>query len=155
MAAIDDASFCNIRAQHGDSISYVVSNRLREVAVHFHMLTLNASWTVGTLMWNARIPPMGERSGDITMIIPRKLNDSDEDFIEDTIVVVFCVGEQSVDRFKSAAEWLQRIYLPPVVLPSGRRSQSVPTWLPFVPPPNCQIRHFTVQTVPKKSSSRE
>lgn len=153
--AVDEASFRNIRVQHGDTISYVISNKLRAAPVHLHMLSLNASWSIGTLLWNARIPPMGERSGDITMVIPRKINDNDEDAIEDTIIVIFCVGEQSADRFRSVAEWLRRIYLPPVVLSPGRRSQSVPTWLPFVPPPNCQVRQFTIKTAPRDNGSNQ
>jgi hypothetical protein len=116
------------------------------------MLSLNASWTIGQLQWNVRVPPLGVRSGDMMMTIPAAISEDDDAEIEDTIIVIFCVGEQSVDRYRTPSEWHERIYLPPVLLTSDHRGQSVPTWLPFVPPPNCQVRHFTIHTTPHKRS---
>ncbi|KAK1755391.1 hypothetical protein QBC47DRAFT_460409 [Echria macrotheca] len=146
--ALEDASFRRVEARHGDSLSYVISARVPDdrIPVHVHMLSLNASWTISTLLWNARV--VGERSGEITVTIPRKVcEETDGDDIEDTIIVVFCVGEQAVDRFRTAADWLRRVYLPPVLLLEGTH-QSVPTWLPFVPPPSWQVRYFEIHTVP-------
>jgi len=148
--AVDDAFGSEIRVLQGDRLSYVISNRLSDVPVHVHMISLNASWSIGNLQWDIRVPPLGMRSGDMIMAIPPNVNDDDDLEIEDTIVVIFCTGEQSVDRYSTASEWQKRIYLPPVLLSAEHRSQSVPTWLPFVPPPNCQIRHFTVRTAPRE-----
>lgn len=151
--AVDDALGTTFQAFMGDRISYVVFNRLTDAPVHVHMLSLNASWTVGQLQWNLRVPSMGVRSGDMMMSIPAKVNEDDDTEIEDTIIVIFCVGEQSVDRYRTPSEWHERIYLPPVLLTSDHRGQSVPTWLPFVPPPNCLVRHFTIRTSPRRRSN--
>lgn len=85
----------------------------------------------------------------MSLFTPPKMNEEDDYSAEDIIIVVLCVGEQTVDHFRTAKEWLNKIYLPPVMLAFDRCSQSVPTWLPFVPPPNCQIRHFSVRTSPR------
>jgi hypothetical protein len=114
------------------------------------MLSLNASWTVGTLLWNVRIPPQEERGGDLTMVVPRRANDDDPMEVEDTIVVVFCVGEQCGERLVTPSEWLKSIYLPPVLLEPGleeEEGREVPIWPFFVPPPNWLVKEFTVRTV--------
>jgi hypothetical protein len=122
------------------------------------MLSLNASRTVGTLLWNVRIPPRQQRTGDLTMALPRRVyvNADDDDGLveeaEDTILVIFCVGEQCAERMVTAAEWLRGVYIPPVLWEpdgSGRgaKEREVPVWPFFVPPPNWVVKHFTVRTM--------
>ncbi|KAK3682948.1 hypothetical protein B0T22DRAFT_297624 [Podospora appendiculata] len=93
----EDGSFGRLRLHNGENFSYVIANRTDAVPVYVHMLCLNASWTIGTLLWNTFIPPRGETSGDLAISIPRKVNELDADEIEDTILVIFCVGEQLGD----------------------------------------------------------
>ncbi|KAK0707863.1 hypothetical protein B0H67DRAFT_543167 [Lasiosphaeris hirsuta] len=150
-----DVSFNRLQVYHGDMVSYVISNRLETAPVHMHMLSLNASWSIGTLLWNVRIPPLGERTGELTMTIPRKVNDDDPNEIEDMIIIIFSVDWLCGERFRSAAEWLKSIYTPPILITPERQHQSVSTWLPFVPPPNWQVRYFTVQTVQRGRSDSE
>lgn len=132
---------------HGDVLSYVIANHTDSLPVYVHMLSLNASWTIGTLLWNIRIPPQEERAGDLTMMVPRRANDDDPMEVEDTIVVIFCVGEQCTERLATPSEWLKGVYLPPVLLEPGAEGGEVPVWPLFVPPPNWTVRAFTVRTV--------
>lgn len=76
------------------------------------------------------------------MMIPAVVNEDDNTEVADTIIVVLCTEEQSIDSYKTPSEWHERIYLPPVLLTSDHRGQSVSPWLLFVSPPNCQVRRF-------------
>ncbi|KAH6617537.1 hypothetical protein F5144DRAFT_624215 [Chaetomium tenue] len=76
----------------GDVLTYTLSNRTALHTASVHMLSLNASWTVGTLLWNARLPPRQQRTGELTMVLPRRVNEDDPAEAEDAIVVIFCVG---------------------------------------------------------------
>ncbi|KAK4456718.1 hypothetical protein QBC42DRAFT_190347 [Cladorrhinum samala] len=171
---LEDAAVARFQLFHGEMFTYVLSN-YSEMPVWVYMLSLNASWTVGTLLWNVCIPPGAkwertggsgsERTGDLSMSIPRKLNDDDPDVIEDTMVVIACFGEQFGGHGRGGGgmigvttpeEWLKNIYVPPVLVEDGSEGkdnnevQQVPVWLPFIPPPNWQIRHFTIRTVPRE-----
>ncbi|KAK0615242.1 hypothetical protein B0T17DRAFT_620037 [Bombardia bombarda] len=163
---LDDASFAHFQMYDNETFSYVISNKTSSIPVYVHILCLNASWTVGTLLWNVRIPPMSEKTGDLTMTIPRKVNDDDGTEIEDKILVIFRVGEQYCESYGITEEWLRRIYVPPVIVPvdgeKGAASGSAgcalsrhSCWLPFVPPPSWQVRYFTVRTVPRVGKTEE
>ncbi|KAK3291539.1 uncharacterized protein B0H64DRAFT_366873 [Chaetomium fimeti] len=133
----------------GDVLAYTLSNRTDTHTAYVHMLSLNASWTVGTLLWNVRIPPRQQRTGELTMALPRRVNDDDPPEAEDTIVVIFCVGEQCAERLVTPAEWLRSVYVPPVLLKPGVGSVRVPVWPGFVPPPNWVVMGFGVRTMPR------
>jgi hypothetical protein len=158
-----DASFSSspepLQVYHGDILSYTITNRTDTFPTYVHMLSLNASWNVSTLLWNVRIPPRGQRTGDLSMTLPRRINDSDDDplleeVVEDRIVVIFCVGEQCAERMVTAAEWLGSVYVPPVFVEhpgSGEERVRVKVRGVFVPPPNWVVKVFKVQvrTVPR------
>ncbi|KAJ4294672.1 hypothetical protein N0V88_004902 [Collariella sp. IMI 366227] len=148
-----DASSNKLELVHGDSIRYTISNHTDVLPTFVHMLSLNSSWTVSPLLWNVRIPPRQKRTGDLTMVLPRKVNDDDPAEAEDMIVVIFCVGEQCVERLLTPSEWLKSIYVPPVLLEAGMEGSEVPVWPCFVPPPNWVVRHFTVRTVQRPTTS--
>jgi hypothetical protein len=111
------------------------------------MLSLNASWTVSTLLWNVRIPPRQQRTGELTMVLPRRVNEDDPVEAVDTILVIFCVGEQCAERMVTPAEWLSSVYVPPVLVGPGEGTVEVPVGRCFVPPPNWVVKCFTVRTV--------
>lgn len=141
---------------HGDSLRYIISNRTDSHTAHVHMLSLNASWTIGTLLWHVHIPPRQQRTGDLTMVLPGPVNDDDPPEAEDTILVIFCVGEQCSERLVTSSEWLKGIYIPPLLLEPGTDSnKGVPVWPFFVPPPNWLVKHFTVRTVQRPQGEGE
>ncbi|KAK3998092.1 hypothetical protein QBC44DRAFT_255 [Cladorrhinum sp. PSN332] len=155
--SLEDAAVARFQLYHGEMFTYVLSNYTKNLPVYVYMLSLNASWTVGNLLWNVCIPPGAgcERTGDLTMSIPRKINDDDPDVIEDTMVVIASFGEPC-GSMGSPAEWLRSVYVPPVLFMAASDDDSksncerdVPVYLPFLPPPNCQIRFFTIRTVPR------
>jgi hypothetical protein len=146
------ASSDELQLHDGDVISYVLSNRTNHHPTYVHMLSLNASWTVGTLLWNVRIPPRQQRTGNLTMVLPRRINDDDPVEAEDTLLVIFCVGEQCAERLMSSAEWLRSVYIPPVLLEPDAQSSEVPIWPFFVPPPNWVVHQVTMRTVPRPES---
>jgi hypothetical protein len=146
----ENASSGNLQLLDGDSLRYAISNRTDSHAAHVHMLSLNASWTIGTLLWHVHLPPRQQRTGDLTMVFPSPVNDDDPPDAEDTILVIFCVGEQCSEQLVTSSEWLRSIYIPPVLLESGTtdpNKNGVPVWPFFVPPPNWLVKHFTVRTV--------
>jgi hypothetical protein len=136
-----------LQLYHGDVLSYVISNRMDSLPAYVHILCLNASWSVTTLLWNVRVPPRQQRTGELTMAIPSKVNDDDPLVAEDTILVIFCVGEQCAERLVTSSEWLKSVYMPPVLLEHGSDTNEVPVWPFFVPPPNWVVRHFTTRTI--------
>lgn len=138
-----------------DVLSYAVSNRTDNHPVYVHMLGLNASWTVSTLLWNTRIPPRQQRTGDLTMTLPPPANDGDDHSeAEDTILVIFCVGEQCAENLVSASEWLRSVYLPPVLLGPEMEGRDVPVWPFYLPPPNWLVKSVTVRTVRRTQEVR-
>ncbi|KAK4182454.1 hypothetical protein QBC35DRAFT_457281 [Podospora australis] len=147
---LEDAAVARCQLYHGEMFSYVLCNYSETLPVYVHLLSLNASWTIGTLLWNVRLPPGSQRTGDLNMAIPRKVNDDDPDVVDDTLVVIGCFGEQCIERLVTPMEWLKNIYMPPVLLAREKKIGDVPVWLPFIPPPNWQIRHFTIRTIPKE-----
>jgi hypothetical protein len=136
-----------LQVYHGDVLTYAISNRTDSLPTYVHMLSLNASWSITTLLWNIRIPPRQQRTGELTMTIPSKINDDDPLEVEDTILVIFCVGKQSGETLVTSSEWLKSVYMPPVLLKHGSETHEVPVWPFFVPPPNWVVKHFTVRTV--------
>lgn len=146
---VHDASSGGLQLYHGDVLSYVISNRTDTLPTYVHMLSLNASWSVTTLLWNVRIPPRQQRTGNLTMAIPGRVNDDDPPDAEDTILVIFCVGEQCAERLVTSSEWLKSVYMPPVLLEPGSETNEVPVWPFFVPPPNWVVKHFTIRTMPR------
>ena len=148
----ENASSGRLELFHGDSLRYTVSNRTDNHTAHVHMLSLNASWTVGTLLWHVHLPPRQHRTGDFTLVVPRKVNNDDPTEAEDTIVVIFCVGEQSSERLLSSSEWLGSVYIPPVLLVPGVEANDLPVWPFFVPPPNWCVKRFTIRTVQRPQS---
>ena len=132
---------------HGDALCYAISNRTDSLPTYVHMLSLNASWRVTTLLWNVRIPPRQQRTGELTMAIPGKVNDDDPPEAEDTILVIFCVGNQSGETLVASSEWLKSVYMPPVLFDHDSETNGAPMWPFFVPPPNWVVRHFTIRTV--------
>ncbi|KAK4096347.1 hypothetical protein N658DRAFT_519264 [Parathielavia hyrcaniae] len=142
---------------HGETLNYTISNRTDTSPAYVYMLSLNASWTIGTLLWNVRIPPRQQRSGHLTMSLPRRVNNDEDDDdpvqkADDTILFIFCVGEQCAERMVSPSEWLRSVYVPPVLVgPGEKMSVEVPVWPFFVPPPNWVVKAFriTVRTVPR------
>jgi hypothetical protein len=111
------------------------------------MLSLNASWTVSTLLWNIRIPPRQQRTGELSMVLPRRVNQDDPLEGEDTIVVIFCVGEQCAERMVVAQEWLRSVYIPPGVVGPGEERVEGTVCMGFVPPPNWVVKSLRVRTV--------
>jgi hypothetical protein len=111
---------------HGDVLSYAISNGTDSLPTYVHMLSLNASWSITTLLWNIRIPPRQQRAGELTMAIPGKVNDDDPLEAEDTILVIFCVGKQSGETLVTSSEWLKSVYMPPVLLEHGSETHEVP-----------------------------
>ena len=108
-----------LHLRDGDVLAYTLSNRTHLRTAHVHMLSLNASWTVGTLLWNVRLPPRGQRTGELTVVLPRRVNADDPAEAEDMIVVIFCVGSQGGccgERLVTPAEWVRGVYVPPVLL---------------------------------------
>ena len=153
-----------MRVHHGDTLSYVLANRTESVPVSVHMMCLNASWTIGSPVWNEQILPGQEKCGNLAMIIPRKINEYDDDEIEDQFIVIFVVGDGqrakgNRDRPGAVEEWLKRVYLPPVFVPlsgqgdgeadDGVSGQRYGRHLPFIPPPSWQIWRFGIRTVPR------
>ncbi|KAK3305186.1 uncharacterized protein B0T15DRAFT_484882 [Chaetomium strumarium] len=139
---------------HGDCLRYVISNRADSHPVYVHMFSLNASWTVGTLLWHVQIPPKQQRTGELTMTLPRQVHGDGPAEVEDTIVVIFCMGEQCSERLVTSSEWLKSIYIPPMLWGSDVEKE-VPIWPFFVPPPNWVVKQFTVRTVQRRQSGRE
>ncbi|KAK4223381.1 hypothetical protein QBC38DRAFT_425526 [Podospora fimiseda] len=158
--SLEDAAVARFQLYHGEMFTYVLSNYTQDQPVYVYMLSLNASWTVGNLLWNVCIPAGTgcERTGDLTMSIPRKVNDDDPDVIEDTMVVIASFGEPCLGM-SSPVEWLKRVYVPPVLVAGGEGSEKDGDkevyYLPWLPPPNCQVRHFTIRTVPREVSASE
>ena len=148
----ENASSGRLELFHGDSLRYTVSNRTGNHTAHVHMLSLNASWTVGTLLWHVHLPPRQHRTGEFTLVVPRKVNNDDPTEAEDIIVVIFCVGEQSSERLLSSSEWLRSVYIPPVLLVPGVEANGLPVWPFFVPPPNWCVKRFTIRTVQRPQS---
>jgi hypothetical protein len=131
---------------HGDVLSYAISNGTDSLPTYVHMLSLNASWSITTLLWNIRIPPRQQRTGELTMAIPGKVNNDDPLEAEDTILVIFCVGKQSGETLITSSEWLKSVYMPPVLLEHGSETHEVPMWPFFIPPPNWVVKHITIRT---------
>ena len=141
---------------HGDVLSYVLSNRTPSFPAHVHMLSLNASWTVGTLLWNVRLPAGQDRAGDFTMVVPHPVNKDEDDpemEAEDRIIVIFCVGERSgcTERLMTPSEWLKGLYIPPVLVEPGeecleKKRKELPVWPFFVPPPSWVVKEVVVRT---------
>lgn len=121
----------------GDILHYKLSNRTpSSLPAYVHMLSLNASWSVSTLLWNVPLPAGQEREGDLKMHLPHSVdkaqgeNDDDDQGgnekgmqeAVDTILVIFCVGvgvgeqQQCAERLGTAKEWLSGLYVPPVVV---------------------------------------
>jgi hypothetical protein len=130
---------------HGDVLSYAISNGTDSLPTYVHMLSLNASWSITTLLWNIRIPPRQQRTGELTMAIPGKVNNDDPLEAEDTILVIFCVGKQSGETLVTSSELLKSVYIPPVLLEHGSETHEVPMWPFFIPPPNWVVKHFTIR----------
>lgn len=131
----------------GGRVRYIISNRTDDHSAHVHMLSLNASWTIGTLLWHVHLPPRQQRTGELAVVPAAKVNDNDPPEADDTILVIFCVGEQFAERLVTASEWLRKVYIPPVLLNPGEAVQEGPVWPFFVPPPNWLVKHFTIRTV--------
>ncbi len=150
-----NASSGTLQLFHGGSLRYIVSNHTDNHTAHVHMLSLNASWTIGTLLWHVHLPPGQQRTGNFTLVLPRKVDDDDPAEAEDTIVVIFCVDEQCAERLATSSEWLRSVYVPPVLLEPGTESKQVPVWPFFVPPPNWFVKHFTIRTVQRPQTPGE
>ncbi len=131
----------------GGGVQYIISNRTDDHSAHVHMLSLNASWTIGTLLWHVHLPPRQLRTGELSVVPASKVNDDDPPETDDTILVIFCVGEQCAERLVTASEWLRKVYIPPVLLEPGTDTQEGAVWPFFVPPPNWLVKHFTIRTV--------
>ncbi|KAK4142665.1 uncharacterized protein C8A04DRAFT_29617 [Dichotomopilus funicola] len=138
-----------LQSHDGDTLSYVITNRTEIHPAYVHMLSLNSSWRINTLLWNVRVPPRQQRTGDLTMLLPPKVREDDPQDAEDIIIVIFCVGEQFSEQMVSSTEWLRSLYVPPVLLDPGAKAGEVPVWPFFVPPPNWVIKHISVRTVPR------
>ncbi|KAH6613626.1 hypothetical protein B0J18DRAFT_473330 [Chaetomium sp. MPI-SDFR-AT-0129] len=138
-----------LQSHDGDTLSYVITNRTEIHPAYVHMLSLNSSWRINTLLWNVRVPPRQQRTGDLAMFLPPKVSEDDPQDAEDTIIVIFCVGEQFSEQMVSSAEWLRSLYVPPVLLDPGVKAGEVPVWPFFVPPPNWVIKQLSVRTVPR------
>ncbi|SPQ26440.1 548b9f0d-7290-4e60-957b-ee2b088f12f2 [Thermothielavioides terrestris] len=140
---------------NGDSIRYVVSNRTNCHPAHVHMLSLNASWTVGVLLWHVHVPPRQQRTGELSMALPRRVNADDPTEANDTVLVIFCVGEQCAERLTTASEWFKSIHVPPVWLDPEKAEIEVPVRPFFVPPPNWLVKRFSIRTLPRLRSGSE
>ncbi|KAK4120103.1 hypothetical protein N657DRAFT_625707 [Parathielavia appendiculata] len=145
----DTSSSGPLQVCHGEALSYAISNRSDIYPVYVHMLSLNASWTIGIMLWNVRIPPRQQRTGHLTMTLPRRVNNDDPQEADDTILVIFCVGEQCAERMVSPSEWLSSVYVPPVLVEPGKKTVEVPIYPFFAPPPNWLVKDFRVRTVPR------
>ncbi|KAM7191627.1 hypothetical protein V8F20_009234 [Naviculisporaceae sp. PSN 640] len=145
---------------HGDTLSYVLTNKTRSIPVSAHLLCLSSSWSIQSPIWNEPILPGQEKCGSLAMIVPSKVNESDSETVEDEFLVIFVVGEQHSGRngWDNLEDWLNIVYMPPILPPSlSELGEIKRPWragvgsgvgwsLPFVPPPNWQVWRFNVTT---------